>query len=376
MEENSAMKANLEKPAEPTEVTQRENSSEPEKPVETDRPITLSFVIPCYNSQDYMDACVSSMLGAGDDTEIIIVDDGSTDKTAEKADRWAEHMPDTIRVIHQENAGHGGAVMAGLRAARGKYFKVVDSDDWLDRVALNLLMARLRMFIAHKQRVDLVVCNYVYEHILTGSRKVIRYINALPMNRIIGWNQVRRFGVGQNILMHSAVYRTEVLRESGLELPKHTFYVDNIFVYQPLPYVKKMYYMPVNLYHYFIGREDQSVNEKVMLGRLDQQMRVTRLMVDAFTQHDEPRNPHLERYMEGYLALIVTASSIFSILRGDREALNMRDDMWKHIESRSEKLAKRLRRHPLVWGVSLKNPAVRSTQVKLYRLAQRLYRFN
>ncbi|EEJ53061.1 glycosyltransferase, group 2 family protein [Mobiluncus mulieris 28-1] len=370
------------KPTKPTNPKKRigkldkQSANKAEHADAMSRPITLSFVIPCYNSEDYMDACVSSMLGAGEDTEIIIVDDGSTDKTAEKADRWAEHMPDTIRVIHQENSGHGGAVMAGIRAARGEYLKVVDSDDWLDRVALNLLMAKLRTFIAHKQGVDLVVCNYVYEHVLTGSRKVIRYLKALPMNKIMGWNSVRRFGVGQNILMHSAVYRTQVLRDSGMEMPKHTFYVDNIFVYVPLPYVKKLYYLPVNLYHYFIGREDQSVNEKVMLGRLDQQMRVTKMMAEAYALPDEVRNPHLARYMEGFLALIVTASSIFAVLRGDREALRMRDEMWEAIEAKSPKMAAMLRHNPLVWGANVKNPAARSVQVKLYRIAQRLYRFN
>lgn len=92
-------------------------------------PITLPFVIPCYNSEGYTDVCVSSMLGIGGGIEIIIVDDGSTNKTAEKADRWAERMPDTVRAIHQENSGHGGAVMAGARAACGEYLKVIDSGD-------------------------------------------------------------------------------------------------------------------------------------------------------------------------------------------------------------------------------------------------------
>lgn len=337
---------------------------------------TITFTIPCYNSAGYMDACISSLLGAGDDAEIIIVDDGSTDRTGEKADRWANLMPERIRAIHQENSGHGGAVMAGLRAARGRYFKVVDSDDWLDRTGLNLLMAKLRTFISHHQLVDLVVCNYVYEHILTGSRKVIRYRKALPMNRIITWNQVGRFSVGQNILMHSAIYRTEVLRQSGMEMPKHTFYVDNIFVYHPLPYVHRLYYLPVNLYHYFIGRADQSVNEKVMLGRLDQQMRVTKALVDAYDLPGDVANPHLARYMEKFLALIVAASSIFALVRGDSEALRMREQMWRDIRAKSETMAKRLMRDPLVFGSNVKNPVARRIAVKLYRLAQKLYRFN
>lgn len=96
------------------------------------------------------------------------------------------------------------------------------------------------------------------------------------------WDDVKVFIAGQYILMHSVIYRTELLRDCGLELPMHTFYVDNIFVYEPLPHVRKMYYLDVNFYRYFIGRSDQSVNEQVMIGRIDQQIRVTKLMMGYY----------------------------------------------------------------------------------------------
>ena len=93
---------------------------------------------------------------------------------------------------------------------------------------------------------------------------------------------ISEFMTGQYILMHSVIYRTALLKECGLALPEHTFYVDNIFVYQPLPHVKKIYYLDVNFYRYFIGRSDQSVNETVMIGRIDQQLRVTKLMLGYY----------------------------------------------------------------------------------------------
>ncbi len=343
----------------------------------TKRIKTITFVIPCYNSAAYMDACVESILGGGRDIEIIIVNDGSTkDDTAEKADEWAAAHPDVIKVIHQENAGHGGAVMAGLRAATGVYFKVVDSDDWLDRTARDLLMAKLRGFIAGDNLVDLVVTNYVYEHVSTGSQKIIRYRGALPTNKIVGWDEVGVFGPGQNIIMHAATYRTQVLRDCGLDLPKHTFYVDNIFVYVPLPYVKTLHYLPVNLYRYFIGRDDQSVNEPVQLSRLDQQMRITKVMSEAYVLPGEIPSKRLARYMEGFLALIVTASSMFSVIRADPEALAMRKQMWADLYAKDVAMAKRLGRHPMVLASNLTSPTGRKLSVGLYRLAQRLYRFS
>ena len=105
----------------------------------------LTFAVPCYNSADYMDHCVETLLTGGEDIEIILVDDGSTkDATPQKCDEWAAKYPDIIRAIHQENGGHGEGVNQGIRNARGLYYKVVDSDDWLDTEALRKVMEKLR----------------------------------------------------------------------------------------------------------------------------------------------------------------------------------------------------------------------------------------
>ena len=95
----------------------------------------LTIAIPCYNSQDYMRKCVDSLLIGGDDVEILIINDGSQDRTAEIANEYEKNYPGIIRAIHKENGGHGSAVNAGMREARGLYFKVVDSDDWVNEMA-------------------------------------------------------------------------------------------------------------------------------------------------------------------------------------------------------------------------------------------------
>lgn len=337
---------------------------------------TISFVVPCYNSSAYMDACITSLLG-GEDVEIVIVDDGSTkDNTAEKADNWAKRFPDIVRVVHQENTGHGGAVMAGLREARGKYFKVVDSDDWLNVHARDLLLQQLRSFLQNKQEVDLVVTNYVYEHVASGTQKIIRYRGALPTNQLIGWDDIGRFSIGQHILMHAVTFRTQLLRDSGLKLPHHTFYVDNIYVYHTLPHVQQLFYLPVDLYRYFIGREDQSVNESVMVGRLDQQMRVTKLLISDYHVLDEIKEPKLAQYMMHFLSLIVAASSSLANVSPYDDAAELKAQMWRDIHAHDEKMARKIARNPLVYGSNLKSKSGKRLAVFLYRVAQKLYRFN
>lgn len=338
----------------------------------------ITFVVPCFNSAEYMDHCIDSIRHGRGDIEIIIVNDGSTkDDTAAKADAWAERYPDMIKVIHQENKGHGGAVMAGLRAASGVYFKVVDSDDWLDPVALNLMLSKLRHFIASGSPVDLVVANYVYEHTNTGTQKVIRYRRMMPQNRVFTWNELGFPSPGQNILMHSATFRTKVLRDSGMEMPEHTFYVDNIFVYVPLPSVQTLYYLPVNLYRYFIGRDDQSVNESVQVSRLDQQMRVTDIMIEAHKLPEGAGNRKLAGYMEQYLGLIMAASSMFALLEGTSKGMRMRREMWAHVDRVDPMLKHRLGvRQPLVLAANLPGPLGRKVSLALYRMAQKIYKFS
>ena len=144
---------------------------------------TITFGIPSYNAAADMDHCITSILEGSayaSDVEIIIVDDGSHDETPQKADEWEARYPGIIRAVHQENGGHGMAVMAGLREAQGVYYKVVDSDDWLDGQALSTMLSILRGFIERDLRVDLFISNYVYEKVHEGTHNTVSYRMALP----------------------------------------------------------------------------------------------------------------------------------------------------------------------------------------------------
>ena len=107
----------------------------------------LSIAVPCYNSQEYMRKCVDSLLKGGEDVEILIVDDGSKDDTLKIARDYEEKYPTIVKAIHQENKGHGGAVNTGLAHATGLYFKVVDSDDWLNEEALKKALEVLKLCV-------------------------------------------------------------------------------------------------------------------------------------------------------------------------------------------------------------------------------------
>ena len=107
----------------------------------------ITFAIPCYNSEDYMEKAINSILPAGEEIEILVVNDGSTDRTEEIGRKYAERYPSIVRLVNKENGGHGDAVNAGLSQAAGKYFKVVDSDDWVDQDSLYRIVETVKSFV-------------------------------------------------------------------------------------------------------------------------------------------------------------------------------------------------------------------------------------
>lgn len=332
----------------------------------------LSIAIPSYNSENYMEHCIDTLLFGGERVEILIVNDGSKDGTAAIADKYAAKYPTIVKAIHQQNGGHGEAVNAGLRNATGKFFKVVDSDDWVDEGAYRGILDVLELY---QDQIELMISNFVYEKQGAKHKKVMEYTKYLPVNRVFTWDDMKPFPIGKYLLMHSVIYKTQMLRDCGLELPKHTFYVDNIFVFNPLPHVKHMYYLNVDFYRYFIGRDDQSVNEKVMIGRLDQQMRVNRIMADSYLQQ-KITNHYLQKYMFNYLSIITTVSSILAIKSGTEEHLSMKEKLWADLKALDKKLYRKLRYTILGIGVNLPGKVGRKMAVVVYKIAQKIYGFN
>lgn len=309
--------------------------------------------------------------------EILIVNDGSKDDTARIADEYQERYPGIVRAIHQENGGHGEAVNSGLRHASGFYFKVVDSDDWVDEESYQKILSFLKQSLEEDNPVDMVISNYVYEKQGARRKKVIHYHSILPENTVFGWEEIGHFGRSQNILMHSVIYRRQLLVDCGFELPKHTFYVDNIFVYQPLPYVEKMYYLDVDFYRYFIGREDQSVNEKVMMSRIDQQILVNKIMIDIYARHiHQLTSEKLADYMLHYLTTITTVTSVLLIKINTEEAEEKRADVWKYLEENAPDAYAKIKKTTLGHLSMSSNRLSESLTRGGYKIAQKWIGFN
>ena len=339
----------------------------------------LSVAIPCYNSENYMRNCIESLLVGGEDVEIIVVDDGSTkDRTAEIADEYAAKYPTIVKAVHKANGGHGSAVNAGIDNATGLYFKVVDSDDWVKKEAYLQVLDTLRNLAGGAEALDMLICNYVYEKEGEKKKKVIHYRHSLPVGKIFTWEECRHFQKGHYILMHSVIFRTKLLKECGIRLPEHTFYVDNIYVFEPLPFVKNMYYLDVNFYRYYIGRTDQSVNEDVMISRIDQQIKVNKIMIYYLAERKAEliKQKRLYQYMKNYLEIITTVSSVLLIRSGTEENLAKKEELWKYLQEKDKKLFKQLRYGIMGEAMNLPGRCGRKISVEGYKVAQKIFKFN
>ncbi len=336
----------------------------------------ISFIVPSYNSQDYMARCIDSLVRLGDKAEVIIVNDGSKDRTGEIAKEYEVKFPNIVRAIDKENGGHGSGINTGLRLAEGTYFKVVDSDDWLEEKAADKLMGKLAEFLENGSAKipDLIVCNYTYNHLDEGKQKAMRYKNVFPEEKICGWEDLGHFSPSQYLLMHSLIYNTEVLRKSGIELPEHTFYVDNIFAYQPLPFVETLYYMDIDLYQYYLGRDDQSVNQKVMISRIEQQIRVTNIIIEC-VDVKKIKKKKLAGYLYRYMAMMMTVSSIHLLLSDDEKSLERHKEIWSNLKDRHHDLYHRLRYTKISGLMDIPGPLGRKVAVRGYKLAKKIYKF-
>ena len=246
----------------------------------------LSVVVPSYNASKYLDFNLRSFLrpSVPEKLEVIVVNDGSTDDTARIVDAYHEKYPDTVKVVHKENGGHGSGINAGLRAATGKYFKVVDADDWVDHEALERLLDYIASFNAVDANTytdtaqaepkavsdpDVIYNNYYWR--LTDEAKLPEeYERKAEFKEPFSGVEYRKVYNFESIAnrcyvkMHNMTIRTEILKEHQIHIDEHCYYVDMEYILYPMPYVETIAYLPEFLYQYQIGRQGQSMDPAKM----------------------------------------------------------------------------------------------------------------
>ncbi|MCD8082579.1 MAG: glycosyltransferase family 2 protein [Clostridiales bacterium] len=226
----------------------------------------LTVTVPAYNAEKYLRDCLDSLCVEEvlPLLDILVIDDGSTDSTARIAGEYAARYPQSVRVILKENGGHGSGINMGIREARGTYFKVVDSDDWVDWDGF----LRLVRVLEH-QNADIVYSGFLWAYDRgEPERSMFETEAEIPIPfQGVQYGKVYCFDDIADRLyvkMHSLTIRTEILREHAVAVDEHCFYVDTEYIIYPIPYVETIEFLPEFVYYYRIGSSGQSVGMERM----------------------------------------------------------------------------------------------------------------
>lgn len=230
----------------------------------------LSILVPTFNMEKFLDNCLSSFLIKEilDDIEVLIVNDGSTDSSVDIAKKYVIKYPNSFKLINKENAGHGSTINKGIEIAKGKYFKVVDADDWVEEEAFLDLVNTLK-----KYDVDLVLSNFFWRNVKTGklSKEVASLGKNIDFYKIYKSEEI----IDKVFLkMHTYTIKTQILRQMNMKISEKCFYVDVEFISYPLPYVKSILFTQKDVYIYNIGLHNQSMDMRNMQKRINQHEKV------------------------------------------------------------------------------------------------------
>lgn len=266
----------------------------------------LSITVPAYNAQETLAATLSSLCGCGvnDFIDVIVIDDGSTDATAAVAQSFVDRYPGSVRLIRKENGGHGSAVNAGIDAAVGRFFKVIDADDRVEPAGFTALIGRLEV-----TRADLVAAHYKKVRVSDGDEVPMRFEN-VEFGRLYRFRELPvdgklYFGI------HSINYKTDLLRKAGVRLQEHTFYVDAEFGLLPIPFVETVEFLDEYVYLYYVGNTGQSISHANFVRRYEDHYRVVRRMTEYAASYGT--QPEQLAYMRGVLAKLCFTNYMLAV---------------------------------------------------------------
>ena len=237
----------------------------------------LTIVVPTYNIEQYITKCIETFKKVQEkyysEFEIIVVNDGSTDNSVKVVENLIVDSDLDLRRISKENGGHGSTINIGIIEAKGKYFKVIDGDDWIDISSFETLLEKLKTI-----DVDMVISNYTEQHVYNNSKKTIDFVERIVPDVIVEGLPDRR------IPMHALTYKTAILKNNYIRLSEKTFYVDTEYTLLPIKYVKNYIYYNLDIYQYFLGRPDQSMHINIMKQKSDHHYRVTKRILEVYKE--------------------------------------------------------------------------------------------
>lgn len=261
----------------------------------------LSIAIPAYNVEKYLEQCLASFEVPEilNKIEVLIINDGSKDKTPEIAQKFCEKYPDTYFLYNKENGGHGSGINYGIKYAKGKYFKIVDGDDWVNT-------KELQQFVQLLEEVDADIVAADFLCVQDGTGAILREMHCTSLETQYGQEVRLDEGDVKNVIkMHSFTIKTEMLQKHNIEIDEKCYYVDCEYITFPIPYVKTVYFYNKYIYMYRLGRNGQSMDIKSMQRNRAQHMRVLDSLLTFYDNETDELPDGSRQYIEKCIAQVV-----------------------------------------------------------------------
>ena len=261
----------------------------------------LTVVIPAYNIEKYEEQCLSSFVKpkALPEIEVLVVNDGSSDRTVEIAEGYVKKYPEIFRVISKENGGHGSTINRGIQEARGTYFKVVDGDDWLNP-------DEVERYIEILKTTDADVVATDFQCVQDETYNLLESWQATSIEEHYGRTvEIDSGEIKDPIKLHSFTIKTKILQEHDITIDEHCFYVDSEFVFYPIKYVQTVYYHRARVYMYRLGRDGQSMNMTSMQRNINQHLTVLKHLLEDYDACRDSLTPEKRAYIERGISLVV-----------------------------------------------------------------------
>lgn len=303
----------------------------------------VSICIPSYNVECFLDRCLLSLVSCerANLLDVIIVNDGSKDGTLDIARAYEERYPCIVRVVDKPNGGHGSTINAALALANGRYFRVVDGDDWIDVKSFDELMENI---LSKEIDADLISSNYYQVFFEDGH--TFAWDKQGPSEYYTVYDFASSDFTMEYFAMASAMFKTEVLRRANFALQEHTFYVDVEYLLFPIPFTKTVLFAPEYVYRYAVGNADQSINPSTFTNRYDHHDRVIRRMLAYYKEHEPAMGEGQRSYMRSLFErhLLQSHYLLSLVWDPDRErGLTRARDFDQHLRSMDEGLWKAVR---------------------------------
>ncbi|CAK1608143.1 glycosyltransferase [Streptococcus oralis] len=273
----------------------------------------LTVVVPTYNIESYIRKCIDSFKSINDKYydlfEVLVINDGSHDNSINVVEEMVNGSDLDLKIINKENEGHGSTINRGIKESKGKYFKVVDGDDWVDTLHFEQFLEKLSQV-----DVDMVITDFTEQHIYDGSMVRINFNNNLEDGKVVQSLPENR------IPMHALTYKLNVLKDNNITISENTFYVDIEYTLLPMKYVENYMYLNLDIYQYFLGRPDQSMNINVMKQKSDHHERVTKRILDFY--HEIKLNRQLEKIVRDTLTYLIGKQCLLYLMNNDLSSID------------------------------------------------------